>query len=300
MPDAAATLDESWIRDFWNSHPCGDGLVGGLEGRYRGDYERFFTEYDELRYAQEAHIPACLDRLGVSGKRLLEIGTGEGAEAEQLIRRGAVYSAIDLTDEAISRTTTRLTLRSLPFERVEQASVLSIPWPDASFDVVFSHGVLHHVPDIRSASRELHRVLRPDGELVAMLYARWSLNYLVAIGGVRRAAVVAAYPLRSRVSRGRLAEHLRNADREGLAAYLKMRRFVHANTDGPSNPYAKVYGQREVRDDFPDFDVVDSWRTFMHAPPLPVRRLPGAAVMGWHLWVRMRPKRAVDGVSTPG
>ena len=44
MHDAAATLDESWIRDFWNSHPCGDGLVGGLDGRYRGDYERFFEE----------------------------------------------------------------------------------------------------------------------------------------------------------------------------------------------------------------------------------------------------------------
>ena len=37
----------------------------------------------------ENHIPACLDALGVSGKRVLEIGLGQGADSESLIRRGA-------------------------------------------------------------------------------------------------------------------------------------------------------------------------------------------------------------------
>ena len=61
--------------------------------------------------------------------------------------------------------------------------------------MVFSHGVLHHVPDIHQAQREIHRVLRPGGELVVMLYARWSLNYLVSIGLIRRAALLAAFLL---------------------------------------------------------------------------------------------------------
>ncbi len=60
--------------------------------------------------------------------------------------------------------------------------------------MVFSHGVLHHVPDIEQAQREIHRVLRPGGELVIMMYARRSLNYLVAIGLFRRKAS-AARPL---------------------------------------------------------------------------------------------------------
>jgi ubiquinone/menaquinone biosynthesis C-methylase UbiE len=66
--------------------------------------------------------------------------------------------------------------------------VLDLPFADDSFDMVFSHSVLHHVPEIKQAQSEIHRVLRPGGELVIMVYARWSLNYLVSIGVVRRAA----------------------------------------------------------------------------------------------------------------
>ena len=141
------------------------------------------------------HLPACFDALNVKGKQLLEIGLGEGADAESLIRRGARWSGVDLTAESIERVKTRLTLRELPFEELSQGSVLDLPFADNSFDMVFSHGVLHHVPEIRQAEKEIHRVLRPDGELVIMMYARWSLNYLVSIALVRRAALLAAYPL---------------------------------------------------------------------------------------------------------
>ena len=282
-------MDEVTIKQFWETHPCGDSLVGGLDDRYRGDYEKFFNEYDRFRYSLEAHIPACLDRLDVRGKRVLEIGSGEGAEAEQLIRRGAVYSALDLTPEAVNRTTTRLVLRDLPFDRIEQGSALAIPWNEQTFDRVFAHGVLHHIPNIRQAQAEIHRVLARDGELVVMLYAHWSLNYLVSIGGVRRAAVAFAYPVRSRVGEGMLGAHLHNAERAGLMSYLRMERFLHANTDGPDNPYSKVYDLRTVREDFPSFEIIESWRAFMHAPPLPVHKLPGGGRVGWHLWVRMRP-----------
>lgn len=278
------------IEQFWNAHPCGDWQVGGLEEAYRGDYERFFTDYDAFRYKYEAHIPGCLDRLDVDGKQVLEVGIGEGAEAEQLIRQGARYSAIDLTAEAVERTTTRLMLRQLPHEQIAQASVLEIPFPDNNFDVVFSHGVLHHVPDIVQAQREIARVLRPGGELVAMLYARRSLNYLIAIGGVRRLAVLSAYPFRSRIRSDILAGHLRNAQQEGLGNYLRMKTFVHANTDGPDNPYSKVYDLARIREDFLEFEVAETWRAFMHAPPLPVHGIPGGGVLGWHLWVRLRPK----------
>ena len=64
--------------------------------------------------------------------------------------------------------------------------MLELPFADDSFDMVFSHGVLHHVPEIDRAESEIHRVLHPGGELVIMMYARWSLNYLVAIGAIRR------------------------------------------------------------------------------------------------------------------
>ena len=49
-----------------------------------------------------------------------------------------------------------------------------------------------------------------------------------------------------------------------------MNTFIHHNTDGPGNPYSKVYGLREVRQDFPFFHIVRAYKRWMHAPPLPV------------------------------
>ena len=90
--------------------------------------------------------------------------------------------------------------------------------------------VPHHAPDIGQAQREIHRVLRPGGELVVMLYARWSLNYLVSIGILRRAALIGAAPLaragmlRTGRGHGALAAHLKNASQIGLRRYLRLRR----------------------------------------------------------------------------
>jgi SAM-dependent methyltransferase len=286
-------MDEKSIQRFWAAHPCGDGQVGGLDERYRGDYETFFRDYDAHRYRYEAHLPAVFDGLGVTGRRVLEIGLGEGADSEQLIRRGARWSGVDLTAESVDRVRTRLGLRGLPYERLEQASVTDLPFERRQFDLVFSHGVLHHVPDIGRAQQEIHRVLTPGGELVVMLYARWSLNYVLSISVLRRAALAVAYPAVARgwVRPGGLLErHVANASARGLLTYLRMREFLHRNTDGPDNPYSRVYGLREVRRDFPCFEVTRTYKRFMHAPPLPVHGLPGGRLVGWHLWVHLRPR----------
>ncbi|HEY9439413.1 MAG TPA: class I SAM-dependent methyltransferase [Streptomyces sp.] len=286
-------MEEVEIQSFWSSHPCGDQLLGAPDGTERQDYEAFFHRYDTAKYRLEPHIPRCLDALDLRGRRVLEIGLGQGAEAEQLIRRGARWTGVDLTDTAVRRTRTRLALRELPFEAVHQASVLDLPLPDDSFDVVFSHGVLHHVPDIHRAQKEIHRVLKPGGELVVMLYARWSLNYLVSITLLRRAALLVAHPLQRlgvlHESGGLLGAHLDNARRTGLMGYLRMSKFIHHNTDGPHNPYSQVYDVRRVRRDFPDFDVRHAEKRFLHAPPLPLHGLGSGKTLGWHLWVRLTP-----------
>ncbi len=288
-------MDEQSVQRFWQEHACGDAQVGGLHERFRGDYEQFFTDYDRFRYGNERHLPACIEGLNVAGKKVLEIGLGEGADSERLIRLGARWSGVDLTAESVSRVQTRLALRELPYEEVRQGSVLDLPFADDSFDMVFSHGVLHHVPEVKSAQAEIHRVLRPGGELVIMMYARWSLNYLVSIGLIRRGVLLAAFPLaragilKSDPAQGMLAAHLDNAKKAGLFRYLRLREFVHHNTDGPANPYALVYDRRRIQQDFPSFQVVRTYKRFMHAPPLPVHRLPGETLLGWHLWAHLVP-----------
>jgi SAM-dependent methyltransferase len=290
-------MDEAAIGDFWQAHPCGDHIVGGLAEGFDGEYRSFFASYDAWRYDQEGHLPRCFDRLGVGGKQLLEIGLGQGADSEQLARRGAKWSGLDLTAAAVERVTMRFALGGLTMERVQQGTALEIPWDDDSFDMVFSHGVLHHVPEVRRAQSEIHRVLRPNGELVIMMYARRSLNYQVAIRVVRRGALAVMYaPWRLGVisPKGIVGQHLENAKREGLGRYLRLDRFTHASTDGPLNPYALVYDLSDVARDFPDFDIIESWKEYVHAPPIPLKRFRTSrrlgGWLGWHLWVRLRPK----------
>ena len=280
-------MNESDIQDFWNRNPCGDWQVGGLE-QHRGDYESFFNDYDHFRYHKEAHILHCLDKIDFKDKQVLEIGLGQGADSEQIIKRGGLWSGLDLTSESIDRVQTRLSLRQLPYQSLKQGSVLQIPFEDNSFDIIFSHGVLHHVPDILKAQQEIHRVLRPNGELVVMLYARWSLNYLFSISILRRLGLLALYFMNPN-PKSVYGQHLTNARTMGLFHYLSMDNFIHRNTDGPLNPYSKVYDLKAVEKDFPDFEILHSYKQFMHAPPLPVSWLPLERMLGWHLWVHMRP-----------
>jgi SAM-dependent methyltransferase len=278
---------EEQIQAFWNVHPCGEHQVE----RLKDDYEAFFSAYDKTRYSREAHVLRRLDTLDLHGQRLLEIGLGQGADSEQIIRRGAVWSGVDLTPESVARVAARLSLRGLPFERLECASALALPFPDNSFDVVFSHGVLHHIPDVKTAQREIARVLKPDGRLVAMLYARRSLNFLLSIAVLRRLALAVLYVAGARPD-GTVGAHLANAGKIGLRRYLSMAEFIHRNTDGPENPYSKVYDLPTLRADFADFEIEYIAQEFMHAPPLPVAFLkPLAGVLGWHLWAYLRPRK---------
>lgn len=280
-------MRETDIQNFWQNHPCGELLVGGLDHR-RGDYISFFDEYDRFRYATEDHILRCLDAIDFDGKRTLEIGLGQGADSEQIIRRGATWSGLDVTEESVARVRARLELRALHFDALKKGSVLEIPFPDHSFDIVFSHGVLHHVPDIQQAQREIHRVLKPDGELIVMLYAKWSLNYLLCISFLRRLGLFALYFLN--LDLGNVyGQHVSNAKDVGLWQYIKLANFVHKNTDGPFNPYSKVYDLRTVKKDFPSFQIARAHKEFMHAPPLRVRILPLHRLLGWHLWVHLKP-----------
>ena len=284
-------MNEADVQSFWNTHPCGDHIVGGLHGAFADDYAEFFSAYDSWRYRQESHILDCLDQIDWRGKKVLEIGLGQGAESEQLIRRGARWSGLDLTQESVDRVRARLTIRDLPYEDLRQGSALNIPWSDDSFDMVFSHGVLHHIPDIRMAQAEIHRVLGPSGTLIAMLYARHSLNYQLSIKVLRRMALVGAYAIRRTRALPRspiLEQHLINAEAVGVRNYLKIDNFTHRNTDGPLNPYARVYSPKEVAEAFPEFELIESFSRYMHAPPLPVHGLPGSRWLGWHLWVRLR------------
>lgn len=277
-------MDEIAIQSFWQANPCGDNL---LTRNDFGAIDEFFKAYDKYKYNLEPHIPSCLDGLNLGGQKLLEVGLGQGAESEQMVRRGARWTGLDLTDEAVTRVRTRLTMRDLPFDDVIKGSIITSGLPDNHFDIVFSHGVLHHVPNILAAQREIHRILKPGGRLVIMVYAKYSLNYILSIAVARRLGLFGMAAIGAKPS-GIYADHLANAKKRGLFNYLKLETFIHANTDGPHNPYSKVYSQATIEADFPLFQLEKTYKRFMYAPPLPVKWLPLEKMLGWHLWAELR------------
>lgn len=288
--------DTRQIREFWNENPVGSNFI-----QYQQD-KSFYERYDEFRYRTEGHILGELDKLDLAGKATLEIGLGQGADSMQLIERGALYYGIDLTDESVRRVKERFALFNKPYCEVQVANAEKIPYADNTFDIVYSHGVIHHSPRIDLIVAEIHRVLKPGGQAVIMLYHRHSFNYYISIGLMRRVGLMMiwAFPFLDKlVSRltgesvERINRHKYYLKQEGLS-YFRMKNFLHKSTDGPDNIYSSVWTKRSSRKLFYAFGEMDFSVHFLNE-----RHLLGLQHLltrsfksrmggryGWHLWVK--------------
>jgi SAM-dependent methyltransferase len=153
----------------WTAVPC--GLVEGEPGtreyveqllRSRAEYAPWMD--DELAYE------AC------RGLDVLDVGSGQGIDVIRFARAGARVTGIDLTPRHVELARAHLAALELDGTVVE-ADATALPFPDGSFDAVSSNGVLHHVPEIDDALREIRRVLRPGGTLRIAVYNRNSFHY---------------------------------------------------------------------------------------------------------------------------
>ncbi len=281
------------VRVFWQKHPCGtkfsDAEIGTRE---------FFERIEAHRYEKEWHIQAAANFAGTRGLKVLEIGCGMGTDGAQFAKAGADYTGIDLTAAAIELARKRFALSDLNGEfRVSDAE--NLDFDSESFDLVYSHGVLHHTPDIEAAVREIHRVLKPGGRAIVMLYHRGSYNYRIGIRVLRRAG---AGLLKSE-SGIKIVHRLTGEPVDSLREHAVSLTSVNGNfsaaellnqsTDGAGNPLARVYSRDEARKLFRDFRQVELRAYFLNKRFIPLigNLLPRsiesalASRWGWHLWI---------------
>jgi ubiquinone/menaquinone biosynthesis C-methylase UbiE len=123
-----------------------------------------------IRRALQARfeVPRLLSMGGsLQGGRALEVGCGQGLGAALILERfGAEQvDGFDLDPQMVELATRR----HQGDERVKLwvGDVEHVPAEDASYDAVFDFGIVHHVPDWRSALREIRRVLKPGGRFYA-------------------------------------------------------------------------------------------------------------------------------------
>lgn len=175
------------VHDFWNAASCGESLY--LEGTEGAAYAAQAAK----RYELEPYITTFADFAGACDRDVLEIGVGLGADHQCFAAAGARLTGVDLTDRAVAHTRQRLAALGLR-SRLQTADAEELPFVDASFDVVYSWGVLHHSPNTAKAVDEVWRVLRPGGTARVMIYHKHSMvGYMLWF----RYALLAGRPGRS-------------------------------------------------------------------------------------------------------
>jgi SAM-dependent methyltransferase len=142
--------------EHWNNTP----LLLSEEERY-GSYPWLY-EAAEFRHHRGDHV--------------LEIGCGTGYDLLQFAKHGARTFGIDVTPEHIRLARDRLGERA----QIREGDAKAIPFPAATFDYVYSHGVLHHIDEPKRVVQEIFRVLRPGGRFNVHVYAFWSCAHLLS------------------------------------------------------------------------------------------------------------------------
>ena len=254
------------------------------------------------RYALEPDILEVVQFERWVGRDVLEAGCGLATDGMRFVRAGARYTGMDFSPTALEHARRRLELEDGAAEFVH-GSITDLPFPDASFDLVYSNGVIHHLSETQRAIKEFHRVLRPGGTAIVMVYHRRSFNFYVSIMTVRRLLaslllVPGAARFIARVTGEQpdvLHGHRQLLREHGLRYLADPELFLSHNTDGPGNPLSKAYTRRRDASRL----LGDSWPWTrevrflnLRAYPLGERleRLPWIRSVGrrygWHLWIR--------------
>lgn len=163
---ATASIED--VQNYWNGRPCNirhsTKPVGSKE---------YFDEVEARKYFVEPHIPGFAEFPRWENKKVLEVGCGLGTDATNFARAGADYTGVELSAASLELAKKRFDVFGIPGQfLVCNGEQLASHLPAASYDLVYSFGVIHHTPNQRAVVEQIRKVVRPDGMFRCMLYAR--------------------------------------------------------------------------------------------------------------------------------
>jgi SAM-dependent methyltransferase len=167
------------VKAFWDKRPCNirhsPKAVGSRE---------FFDEVEQRKHFVEPHIPQFAEFDRWAGKRVLEVGCGIGTAAVNFARAGADYTGVELSEVSLNLTRKRFDVYGLKGKFLLcNAERLSAHVKRNHYDLVYSFGVIHHSPYQRAIVEQIRKVVRDDGELRCMLYAKNSWKNIMIEAG---------------------------------------------------------------------------------------------------------------------
>lgn len=217
---------------FWDEL-CGSSLARALgiidvskESLNRFD-QAYFDYYPYLnRYVLEEKL---------EGKRILEIGLGYGTLGGLIASQNCSYFGLDIAAGPVKMMQYRLgLLKSKHFGSGGQGSALALPFAENYFDYVYTIGCLHHTGNLSLAVQEVHRVLKPGGKAIVMLYNQRSFRQIVQVRWIR---------LRERLIFGKPQEDIET----------RVRALYDTVSTGEAAPYTEYVTKAQIRDLFRAF-----------------------------------------------
>lgn len=142
------------VRKTWNA--CGEA------------FDRFTTAEDS--FAENVERPAVERLIGdLGGARLLDLGCGSGTYSVKFAELGAQVVGLDLSQMMVSLARERARQRGVQAD-LRVADIRDpLPFGDSEFDAIFTATTLHYIEDLGALMKEVNRVMKPKGRLVAAI-----------------------------------------------------------------------------------------------------------------------------------
>ena len=196
------------VAEYWNRRPCNIRHSTAPVGS-----RAYFDEVEQRKYFVEPHIPGFAQFDRWRDKRVLEIGCGSGTDAVNFARAGAEYTGIELSQVSLDLAKRRFEVFGLNGTFVHaDAEHLMEHVRRASFDLIYSFGVIHHTPNPEAVIRQARQAIRPDGEFRLMLYARDSWKDAMIEGGFDQPEAQSGCPIAFTYSQADVRHLLRAND----------------------------------------------------------------------------------------
>jgi len=166
------------VRAYWNTH------IHDLEiSKHAPGTPGFFADLDQYHFEKLHHLLRLVPFDGMRGKAVLDIGCGAGVDLVRFARGGAIVTGVDLAESAVALAKANFAQQGLTAD-LRVADGEALPFADASFDLVFAHGVVQYTADDRKLVAEVRRVLKPGGLAIFQVYNRRS--WLNALSGIMK------------------------------------------------------------------------------------------------------------------